>query len=202
MKKLLAVLAIFISSNVNANCENGFVRLTFDDGPNPIHTLNILDILQKYNSKATFFVVGQNVVKYPEVVKRIVADGNRVGNHSWDHPHLTKLTYGEILAQFKNTNDEIKKITGFNAIEWRPPYEDWNSDVQDAAARQGMSIALWDYSTDSHDWKESSVEKIVETVVSNAKNSSIILLHDSYEHTVKALPSILEGLSNKGLCAR
>jgi len=203
MKWLALVLTMAISQNLFANdCKNGFVRLTFDDGPNPYHTLNVLDVLQKYESKATFFVIGQNVSKYPEIIKRIVVDGHKIGNHSWDHPHLTKLPQSEIENQFKKTNDAIKAITGFQPLEWRPPYEDWNNSIHQEAQKNGMSIALWNYETDPSDWKEFSIERITEIVLSNVKPGSIILLHDSYEHTVKALPSILEGLASMQLCAR
>ncbi len=105
-------------------------------------------------------------------------------------------------SELSRTSEAIKSAAGVAPTEWRPPYEDWNKAVRDEATKQGMSMVLWDYETDSNDWQGLTKEQIVDKVVPNAKDGSIILMHDIRQNTLDALPLVLEGLNKKGLCAK
>lgn len=185
-----------------ADCTAGTVRLTFDDGPSPDFTPVVLATLRAWETRASFFVLGAKVQQHPELVQEIVAQGHLVGNHTWSHPYLTTLPRDEVREELARTSDAIAAAIGEAPTEWRPPYEDWNDQVSREAQRQGMSMVLWDYATDSNDWKGISPEHIASIVVGNATDGSTILMHDIRQNAVDALPLVLQGLNEKGLCAR
>lgn len=199
MRVLLAALC-FASTLAQADCSSGFVRLTVDDGPNALYTSKFLDILHEKNVKATFFVIGSQIADNREVLIRTVIEGHKIGNHTWSHAHLPDLEWDEQVAELAKTSAAIKHITGFSPTEWRPPYEEWNQPLREEASRQGMNMALWSYETDSNDWKGIAPELIAETIVTNAKHGSTILMHDTYKNTLDALPLVLDGLAKKNLC--
>ena len=185
-----------------SSCSAGYVRLTFDDGPHPDITPQILDTLRARGVAATFFVIGEYVAARPDLVRRETLEGHKVANHTWNHPYLTQLTAPQQQDQFRRTTDAIVAAGAPQPVEWRPPYEDWNVSVRDLAATLGMSMALWNYETDSNDWKGGSAETITNTVVGNAHDGAVILMHDRFQTTATALPAVLSGLAQKGLCVR
>ncbi len=167
--------------------------LTFDDGPNAIYHLLVLDILKKYNVKATFFLVGQNVLRDTEVARRTVSEGHVIGNHSLTHAFLPNLYAANILSEIQTTNTILKPFNDNHDITlFRPPYGGINSYVTQDAANLGMKLYLWD--VDPRDWSEPATNELVRRVVNNSVNGSDILMHSNHLATVKALPQIIEQL--------
>lgn len=170
------------------------VYLTFDDGPNPAYTPQILDALADYHAKATFFVLGQAATAHPELVRRARAAGHRIGNHSWNHPQLTKLPNPVIRTQLLNTN---KAIGGATCV--RPPYGDHNPRVDAVISGVGAKTVMW--SIDPIDWSRPGVDAIVSRIESQVQAGSIILMHDSgidRSQSVAALRILLRDLSAAG----
>lgn len=171
------------------------IALTFDDGPFPYYTAMILDILKKYDVKATFFVVGQMVKIYPHLAKRIVEDGHEIANHSYTHPMLNGLSKKRAHAEIVNTHAIIKKITGQVPHFFRPPYGSYQKTAYSIAEQNGYTIVLW--SSDCRDWSKPGVQHIVNKVMWKIKPGDIVLLHDGGGNriqTVKATEIIIRQL--------
>lgn len=175
------------------------VALTFDDGPDPRFTPQILNILKEESIAATFFMTGQNVRKYPQIVRRAAMQGNMIENHSWDHPMCQHLTYSDLQWQLTETSREIARVTGRTPIFFRPPRGALSPKIHKAAARSGHKIALW---TDSV--RASVVKSPIDEaydIGSRATNGSIILLHDGLldrEKDVRTLPYLIKDLKKRG----
>jgi peptidoglycan-N-acetylglucosamine deacetylase len=181
-----------------------FVYLTFDDGPTPDITLDILSTLKKYDAKATFFLVGRNVRRYPGIAKNIIDSGNEVANHTYSHLNLRYLTSKSIISQIMLTQHEIFHATGIRTGIMRPPFSSFDSNVSCHIKRCGLKIILWTVSP--ADYENPSPEEIARRVLDRVKPGDIIVLHDGCENTeskrintAKALPLILEGLKQKKL---
>ena len=175
------------------------VALTFDDGPNPYYTSQILAVLQQYGVHATFFTIGEQVQAYPDLIQQEYAAGNVIGNHSWNHPDLTKLSANEVHSQLSTTADAIQQATGTRPTFFRPPYGAINNAVQAQATELGFTSTLW--SVDTLDWQGPGKSAIINTVLTNVQNGSIILLHDGggdRSQTVAALPTIITQLQARG----
>ena len=181
-------------------CTGGFVRLTFDDGPDPAVTPQVLATLRSRGVTATFFVIGEKVKANGGLVRREAQLGNAVGNHTWDHPYMTTLSPAEQAAELRKTSRAIAATGAPTPTQWRPPYEDWNPAVRDLARTMGLTMVLWSYETDSNDWMGGTPEEITATVVSNAHDGDIVLMHDRIQNTATALPGVLDGLTARGLC--
>ena len=165
------------------------IAITFDDGPHPTNTEAILDILAEYNVHATFFMLGQNVQAYPEVVKKVYEGGHEIANHSWNHPQLTKLSAANIAKQINDTSDAIYNITGYRPKLVRPPYGAMNDTVKSTIQE---TLILWNI--DSLDWKTKDQNQIVPLVMSDVEDGDIILLHDIHPTTTPAVRRIVEQL--------
>jgi peptidoglycan/xylan/chitin deacetylase (PgdA/CDA1 family) len=175
------------------------VALTFDDGPNPPFTAQILNILQRYNVKASFFDVGHLAHDYPDLVQREVAEGHTVGNHTWDHPHLTTLSTSDITNEINATSDELQKITGTRPTFFRPPYGE--TDVHTLTAINNLGLTTFIWNNMAYDWLMPAPAVISFRVTSVARNGMIILLHDGggdRTNTVAALPTIIQTLQARG----
>ena len=168
------------------------VALTFDDGPSK-YTNRILDCLAKYNAKATFFVVGNSVSSYPDVVKRAYSMGMEIGNHTMTHPNLKTLSADGVSRELNNAANKVSALTGIKPKLLRPPYGNYNSTVSSVA---GMPLILW--SIDTLDWKTRNADKTVSCVLNEVKDGSIILMHDLYEPTASAAERIIPELVNRG----
>ncbi|HET9154604.1 MAG TPA: polysaccharide deacetylase family protein [Solirubrobacterales bacterium] len=168
------------------------VALTFDDGPSPIQTPEILAILDRFGARATFFEEGRHVYGREALMRQVLAGGDEIGNHSFDHPH--DPGYGQLAR----ADDYIRRATGFQPCLFRPPYGLLDPKVVAAARRAGLQIVLW--SLDSHDDHHPGAAAIASRVVGRARPGSIVLMHDGGRHpqTVRALPSILRGLRRLG----
>ncbi len=177
--------------------QGGAVTLTFDDGPNNTYTVPILDILKKYNAHAIFFVVGRNVASYADVAKRIKADGHTLGNHSYTHSQLSRLSAAAVSGELSQTQAIVNKVAGLSPNLFRPPYGATNVTVNAQANAQGMQVMMW--SVDPRDWSQPGSKIIADRVLSGAVPGSNILLHVLHQQTVDALPAIIEGIRAKGL---
>ncbi|SHJ80751.1 polysaccharide deacetylase family protein [Tepidibacter formicigenes] len=177
------------------------IALTFDDGPHPRITPKILDLLKKYDVKATFFVLGKHVQFYPEPLKRIKEEGHEIGNHTFSHIDVKNTSEKKIQEEFEKTQDEVFSVIGEKPTVFRPPFGYYNKAVKKVAKKYGVKIILWSTSQDTKDWSNPGVEKIVRTVLNNICNGDIILLHDYVEgrsQTYEALKVILPELKERG----
>jgi peptidoglycan/xylan/chitin deacetylase (PgdA/CDA1 family) len=176
-----------------------YVVLTFDDGPDPVYTPQILAVLAKYDAKATFFEVGQNVAKHPALTKRIHEAGHSVQNHTWTHADLRHLSAAAFRQQMTATDQAISAQTGQVPRCLRPPYGAVNKAVTRQAKAFQKDLVTW--TIDSRDWTKPGTAAIVKRVLSGVKNGSVILMHDgggNRSQTVAALPAVLQALKAKG----
>ena len=169
------------------------IALTFEDGPNPIYTPLILDTLKSRGVKATFFVLGNRVKDYPELIKRIYAEGHTIGNHSWSHPQLTRLSSDEVANQLVETQKIVTDHTGYTPFLYRPPYGFYNETV---IVTGQMPAILW--SIDPMDLKFQDASYIANYVLDHAFDGGIILLRDTNPNTTQALGAIIDGLTENG----
>lgn len=181
-----------LEEQAKADYDQPMLALTFDDGPGK-YTSKLLDALEEYGAHATFFMVGKNVPKYPDEVKRMLEIGCELGNHSYDHAQLTKLTPEEIQGQVNNTNGEVEKAAGSSATLLRPPYGAVDDNVKQNV---GMPMILW--SVDTLDWKTKDANATIENVLTNAEDGDIILMHDIHEQSVEAAIQLIPALQEKG----
>lgn len=172
------------------------VSISFDAAWGNEQTDTLLDILDKYKVKTTFFLVGTWVDKYPESVKEIAARGHEVENHSNTHPHMTQISLQEQQSEINKCNKKIEKLTGKCPTLFRAPYGDYDNSVMSSSRSCNMYCVQW--SIDSIDWKNPSPAQMVERITSDIGNGSIILLHNGAENTPEALPMIIEGIESAG----
>lgn len=194
-----AALSRSSEDHLFARLTSAAVALTFDDGPQPVFTPQVLDVLQRYDVPATFFCIGSQVQEYPEIVRQTFEEGNVVGNHTWSHPDLTTLSPDVIRWQLSSTSAIIQQTTGVVPTFFRPPYGATNTMVRSIAAQLGLVQTGWTIDTD--DWQRPGVPIIVSTVLSEVRPGSIILMHDGggdRSQTVQALPQIIQGLQQRG----
>jgi peptidoglycan/xylan/chitin deacetylase (PgdA/CDA1 family) len=153
------------------------VALTYDDGPNPPYTGQILDVLEQEHVHATFFLVGRAAQAYPSVVRREVADGNAVGNHTWDHPHLIIMRRSQIRSSLQRTDSAIFAASGVHTHLMRPPFgaRDWS--VMQVAHKLGYTVVMWSVPL-ARDWEYPPAQVIARRILSNVGDGSIIVLHD------------------------
>lgn len=181
----------------SCNVDGRYIAITFDDGPSATQTPKLLDMLKERGIKATFYVVGQNVVEYPDIMRRIAAEGHELGNHSWNHPSLTKLGADGVRSQMNKTSDAIEKTTGVRPKTMRPPYGATNAGLNRQFDQQfGMKVILW--SVDPLDWKYRNSSKVSSMIIENTHPGAIILAHDIHPSTVAAMPAVFDALLAKG----
>lgn len=183
--------------------DSNAVALTFDDGPS-MDTPAVLDALKERDAKATFFLVGREVERFPQIARRIAAEGHEVGNHSYTHPIYLFRTGRETRRQLERTQDVIEQTTGVRAMLSRPPCGVRTWSYFRAARRLGLQTVQW--SVAGFDWQKLSASEIANKVLKDVEAGSIILLHDGdsanrrdRRQTVKAVPLIIEGLRERGL---
>lgn len=175
------------------------IALTFDDGPHPKYTAQVLDLLEQYEAKGTFFIVGENAAKNPEIVLRMYEAGHELANHTYTHPYSTSTF--KIMKEIKQTNDTIYSITGFSPIFFRPVEGHYTDAMVNEVVKDGFKIVMWSWHQDTEDWKNPGVKKIVNTVLKGTKEGDVVLFHDgggNRKQTVKALEKILPELQKQG----
>ncbi|BEP13501.1 hypothetical protein acdb102_18120 [Acidothermaceae bacterium B102] len=173
--------------------------LTFDDGPNPIYTPIALRVLARYHVHATFFLVGKNAAAYPALVRRIVAAGNVIGNHSWDHADLAKVSPARLAYEIDHTNAVLKAITGKQPCFFRFPYGAANPAAIAAVNARGMTPYIW--TVDTRDWAGASTSLIETTVWRelSSHHGAVVLQHDIQgPRSIDAVPTIISGLRARG----
>jgi len=180
----------------SVDTEEKKIALTFDAAWGDDYTLGILDILDKYDVKASFFLVGFWVDKYPDHVKEIHKRGHDVGNHSSNHPYMTKLSDEEALREIEITSEKIEKLIGIKPNLFRPPFGDYDERIVRLCRENGYYIIQWD--VDSLDWKELGVQPVVDRVTRNVQNGSIVLFHNNAKYILEYLPIIIERLKEEG----
>jgi peptidoglycan/xylan/chitin deacetylase (PgdA/CDA1 family) len=182
---------------VNAACSNGFVGLTYDDGPNAGTTTSLLNALRNGGVRATFFTWGQHAQQNPSLLRAEQSAGMWIGNHTFTHPHLTQIGEPAAFNEINQDQQTIRQITGLTPTLFRPPFGETNAAVHNDEARLGLTEVLW--SVDSRDWAGASTAQIVQTA-STLQPGGIILMHEGFQTTINAVPQILSGLSSRGLC--
>lgn len=172
------------------------IAVSFDAAWGNEETQTLINILAKYNVKATFFVVGAWVDKYPDSTRALAAAGHEVCNHSDTHPHMPKLSQQDMTKQITSCNEKIKAVTGVSPLLFRPPYGDYNNSLIDTV--NGLKMYPIQWTVDSLDWKDPTPQQIEKNVISKVKAGSIILMHNGAKNTPQALPTILQTLQSQG----
>lgn len=176
--------------------EDKVITVSFDASWGGTQTLRILDLLDEYNAKATFFLVGIWVDKFPELVQEIHARGHEIGNHSDSHPEMSKLSQGQIVKELSGCSDKIEALTGQRPTSFRPPYGDYDNEVITTARAEGYEAVQW--SVDSLDWKNKGVEDLIRRATTGVKQGDIILFHNDSRYILDALPTILQFYQEQG----
>lgn len=169
------------------------IAITFDDGPHPYYTEQLLDGLQERGAKATFFLMGKQAEAYPELVLRMQAEGHLIGNHTYSHMQLGKNNREKFKAELVKTNELLLEITGEETQYVRPPYGSWDKSIEEELT---MIPVLW--TIDPMDWCSSNVSGIVTKVTRKAKENAVILMHDEYKSSVTAALEIVDTLQKEG----
>ena len=169
------------------------VALTFDDGPHPRYTEQLLDGLKERRVKATFFVTGEHACLHPDVIERMNEEGHLIGNHTYSHMQLQKEKYEEFKQELIKTNEVLSGITGEDVLYVRPPYGVWDKSIEEEL---NMFPVLW--TVDPLDWCSSDVENITYDIVSKVEENDIILMHDYYETSVEAALKVVDVLQEEG----
>lgn len=169
------------------------IAITFDDGPHPSYTEQLLDGLKERGVVATFFVTGEHAKLHPDVIRRMRDEGHLIGNHTYSHIQLTKSNREKFKTELIRTNEVIKEITGEDMVYVRPPYGSWDKSFE---KELNMFPVLW--TIDPLDWCSGNVSRIVEKVVSKAEEDGIILMHDYYETSVTAALQAIDELIAEG----
>ncbi len=176
----------------NISDEDKIVALTFDDGPSK-YTNSILNTLKKYNACATFFVIGNKVDFYDETLNKMLENGNEIGNHSFSHKWLNRLSEQEFKEEINKTQEEVKKATGFTPKLFRPTYGGYSDRLKKYT---DLTFVLWD--VDSSDWKAKNTDKIIKNVIPNVKDGSIVLMHDNHKYAADAIEPVVKKLKEEG----
>lgn len=187
---------LFGRTVVNGRSDAREVALTFDDGPNPPYTNEILDVLRSEHVHATFFVVGRAAAAYPATVRRIVSDGNAIGNHTWDHAHLVVQTPDAVGSELRRTDDEIYHLTGIHTRLMRPPFGSRDFAVIDKARSLGYTVVMWSVPL-PNDWEQPGDATIAKRVLDNVRDGGIIVLHDGNRGLICGL-----GEARRDVCDR
>lgn len=174
------------------------VALTFDDGPHPRHTPMLLDILAQHRVKATFYVIGSLVRRYPEIARRIVAEGHEIGNHTWTHPTLSRLGTRSVLREIDRTQQMVWDTVGAVPVTMRPPYGAITRR-QSRMLQQERNLPTVVWSVDPEDWRRPGSSVVANRMIRGARPGAIILAHDIHGPTVRAVPAALQGISARGL---
>ncbi|WP_314587258.1 polysaccharide deacetylase family protein [Paenibacillus terrigena] len=184
--------------------ERKLVALTFDDGPDPRQTPEILKLLKQYEAKGTFFVMGKKVTAHPELLKRESDEGHEIANHTYNHLYFnTNVSSQKLGDEIDATSDAIMKVSGSRPHLFRPPGGFYNERMIKMAKEKGYLVILWSWHQDTKDWRSPGVSYIVRKVLNNVRGGDIILFHDSVEgsgrsQTVEALKIILPELKERG----
>lgn len=178
------------------------IALTFDDGPDPSETDQILKVLSQYHAKCTFFAIGKRIAAYPEVAKRVISEGHELANHTYNHVYFRKpINKAQFERELNLTEEEIVKVSGKHSALFRPPGGMYDETLVDISNNMGLKPILWSWHQDTRDWNRPGVQSIANKVIRNAHNGDIVLFHDhvhGQSQTREALKIILPELEKKG----
>lgn len=187
------------------NTKEKMVALTFDDGPHPVFTPQILDLLAKYKAKATFFAAGNKVERFPDVLKRVSKEGHEIANHTYSHIYSSRIPAEKLAEELQKTDSIIETITGQQPTLYRPVGGMHNDVIIDTAIKNGKTVILWSWHMDSKDWSRPPAGKMSRQIITGVKPGNIILFHDwigseytETSQTVVALEDILKYLTKNG----
>ncbi len=173
------------------------VALTFDDGPHPQHTPRLLDILAAHRARATFYVIGTMVRRYPDIARRIVAEGHELGNHTWSHPTLSRQGDWTVLNEIDRTQEIIWQTVGHVPVTFRPPYGAITPrQSRMLHADRNLPTVVW--TVDPQDWRRPGSAVVARRMIDGARPGAIILAHDIHGPTVSAVPDAIAGLRGRG----
>ena len=176
--------------------EEKVLAISFDASWGADKTIPILDILDKYGVKTTFFLVGGWVDKYPEMLREIVSRGHEIGNHSDTHPHMSQLSEADIRKELHNMSAKVEELTGVKPTLFRPPYGDYNDRVVTVSRQEGYECVQW--SIDSLDWKDRGTADIIKQCTYRVEPGDIVLFHNDSNDIVNALPTVIEHYQQLG----
>ncbi|MCB1099996.1 MAG: polysaccharide deacetylase family protein [Verrucomicrobiae bacterium] len=180
-----------------AKVQQPFLAMTFDDGPHATNTPRLLDILRERNIRATFYVVGQNVKRYPDLLRRIVAEGHEIGNHTVSHANLTKVSDQRLRMEMGEVHNGVLAVTGVAPQTMRPPYGALRQE-QRALIRREFGYPTITWNVDPEDWKRPGVGVVTKRLVEGARPGGILLAHDIHAPTIDAMPGTLDELLRRG----
>ena len=183
----------FATASSQTGKEHPMLAITFDDGPHPVYTPQLLDGLKRRNVKASFFLMGKNILGNEEIIQRMQEEGHLIGNHTFDHVRLNKLSDSEACNQITKTSNLIYEITGQYPSYVRPPFGEWKEGLDCTVT---MLPVFWD--VDPLDWNTQNADQVVQKVVDSVENGDIILLHDSYASSVEAALQIIDIMTKQG----
>lgn len=207
MKKLLVSVLCLLMCLIPAKAESpeeqekqilGYVALTFDDGPSGPLTEKLLDGLEQRGARATFFLCGYRMDRYPDLLTRYTQGGHEIGVHSTVHTDLTQLSKEDVHTDMETTARQIYELSGIRPVVMRPPGGAWDETVQQEAKDEGMSVILW--SLDPRDWASHNASAVLQTMTRRAGAGDIILMHDLSESSVSAALSLVDTLQKRGYC--
>jgi peptidoglycan/xylan/chitin deacetylase (PgdA/CDA1 family) len=176
------------------------VAITFDDGPNPIYTAQVLDIFRESEGKATFFMIGEQMDQYPEMVKKVVEQGHEIGNHTYTHAKLSQLSPEECVEEIERTEKLIQELVGQKPVVFRPPYLDYNDDTILVMQQKDYPM-IGALNMEAQDWEMPGVDHILAKSRDCVKNGSILIFHDGYgdrSQTIEAVRTLVSELTSQG----
>lgn len=177
--------------------EQPLVALTFDDGPHPVHTPRLLDILREHKATATFYLIGRSVRAFPDVARRIADEGHEIGNHTWSHPELWNLGDYDVLREIDRTSEVIWRTVGALPATMRPPYGAITR-YQTGMLHDQRLLPTVMWSVDPSDYRRPGADVVASRIVTKAYSGAIVLAHDIHGPTVDAMPATLLGLAERG----
>lgn len=186
-----------IVDHISPRNQEKVIALTFDDGPWP-ETPKVLTVLREFNVKATFFILGQNLLLYPEIIKQVVQEGHAVGNHTWTHSY-PKMEPQKAKAEIENTSAKLQLITGLKTRLFRPPGGILDNGVADYARRKNYAVIMW--SIDTKDYQKPTASVLADRVLNQARPGDIVLMHDGGGNrsvTIEALKIMIPELQKRG----
>lgn len=181
--------------------EEKLVAFTFDDGPDPAYTPQILDALKKYDAKATFFVIGQEAERYPEIIKRLAKEGHEIGNHTYRHRFQDGHSPAMLKKELEKSANLIHRLTGFTPSLFRPIAGYYDKEIVETAIDADYNVILWSWHQETRDWSRPGAANITQNVISDTRPGDVIIFHDAggdRTQTVEAVENILEILYKNG----